>query len=120
METENKVLATTEFLTKAFSSIYDDIFSKRSTLSEISKASEILHGINDAIEAVGEFSYGKRTVYLVSRIKELCNTIPDKDENKLSILRFLDRVLEMTIISESVFFIYGEVAEHFRAVIDME
>jgi hypothetical protein len=69
---------------------------------------------------VGEFGYGKRTVYLVNCIKDLCSTIPDSDDNKRVIINLLNSVLEMTIISESVFYIYGEVAEHLRAVTDME
>jgi len=111
------VSPSTELLAKAFSIIYDDIFSKGGTLNEISKVSDILQPI---IVAVGEFVQGKRTVYLINRIKELCGTIPDEDKNKRVIINLLDSVLEMTIIAESIFSIYGEVAEHLRAVTDME
>jgi len=111
------VSPSTELLAKAFSIIYDDIFSKGGTLNEISKVSDILQPI---IVAVGEFGQGKRTVYLINRIKELCGTIPDEDKNKRVIINLLDSVLEMTIIAESIFSIYGEVAEHLRAVTDME
>ena len=120
MNTVKKELESTELLVKSFSGIYDDIFSKGGKLSEISKASDILHPIIDAIEAVGEFGQGKRTVYLISRLKELCGTIPDADDSKRVIINLLDSVLKMTIIAESVFFIYGEVANHFKAVTDME
>ena len=114
------VSPSTELLAKAFSIIYDDIFSKGGTLNEISKVSDILQPIIVAIVAVGEFGQGKRTVYLINRIKELCGTIPDEDKNKRVIINLLDSVLEMTIIAESIFSIYGEVAEHLRAVTDME
>lgn len=120
METENKVFASTELLTKAFSIIYDDIFSKRNNLSEISKASEIIHPIIDAIEKVADFGFGKRTVYLVNRLKELCNTIPEADHNKTGIISILDDIIELTIISEKIFYINSEVIDHLLSVTDME
>ena len=121
MEAENKpVFASTELLIKAFSIIYDDIFNKGRELSETAKAIEIMHPIADSFEAVAEFGSGTRTVYVVSLIKELCKSIPDSDHTKFDIMRLLDHVLEMTIASEKITYIYCGILDHFKDVTDQE